>query len=159
MKKVITSLLLATTPLYAEPQWVLPPASFRVKLHTLPSCWISQYCQKSQPILNQIENQLVKDNNTETTQKTRQDKTKRKTNQQANQQPQNHQAIPSALPTQSQPIPSTTNSSASSNTQQTTYSNNNHKSATIYKSATINKLFTNTVFLSVPSTHSSWYNN
>jgi len=152
MKKLITVLLLATTPLYANQQWVLPPASFHIKLHTLPSCWISKYCQKSQPILNQIETQLVKDNNTETTQKTKQNKPKHK------KQPtqQTHSSVtastsqPALLP-QSQPTTSATNSSVSSNTQQTA----SHHS---HKSTKNNKLFTNTVFLSIPPTHSSWYN-
>jgi len=157
MKRLISVLLLATTPLYAEPQWLSPTPSFHVKLPSLPSCWISQYCQKSQPILNQIEKQLVKNNNMETKQKTNQNKPKHKKQpaQQPSQTPQsattNTQTLPLSPP-QSQPTTSATNSSVSSNTQQTA----SHHS---HKSTTNNKLFTNTVFLSVSPTHSSWYNN
>ena len=164
MKKLVTTLLLATTPLYAEPQWLPPTPSFHVKLPSLPSCWISQYCRKSQPILNQIEKQLVKNNNTKPTQKTKQDKTKQETKQALQkqqlqktmpQQPQHQQQSqnynPPLSPPQSQPTTSTTNSSVSSNTQQTA----SHHS---YKSTKNNKLFTNAVFLSVSLTHNSWYN-
>jgi len=156
MKKLVTTLLLATTPLYAEPQWLPPTPSFHIKLPSLSSCWISQYCQKSQPILNQIENQLVKNNNAETTQKTKQNKPKHKKQptQQPSQTPQSaatNTQTPPISPPQSQPTTSATNSSGSSNIQQTAF---HHR----HKSTTNSKLFTNTVFLSVPPTHSSWYN-
>jgi hypothetical protein len=93
MKKLTTALSLALSITYAEPQW-LPPTPTRLP-HTisfippsLPSCWINQYCN-NQPILNQIENQLVKNNNTVTNQSS---PTISETNQQSqNQQTQNNQ--------------------------------------------------------------------
>jgi len=70
MKKLTTVLLLAISIAYATPQWLPPSSLFLISQPSLSSCWINQYCNNTtkQPILNQIENQLTKNNNIETKQ-------------------------------------------------------------------------------------------
>jgi len=147
MKKIVTALLLSTTYLYADPQWISTDSSPHIKLHMLPSCWISKYCHKSksQPIINQIDKQLVRDNNVET----KQGKNRKPTNrtQPYQQQPQNRQPQLPVPPQQSQPTLPVTNNSVSRNTLQAT------------SPCHSNKLFTNTVFLSLPPETQSWNND
>jgi hypothetical protein len=96
MKKLTTALSLALSITYAEPQWLPPTPTLHLKPSLLHSCWVTQYCNKpnNQPILSQIKNQLVKNNNTGTnqTQSSQSSPTISETNQQSqNQQTQNNQ--------------------------------------------------------------------
>jgi len=162
MKKLLTALLFTTAPLYATPQWILPPTSIHINLYTLPSCWISKYCNKqnNQPIINQIEDQLVRNNNVTTNQEVKQKtntnkETKQKTKNVAHQQPlqpPQSQAATNKTPLSAQtPVPPQ-QTPAQPQTPPTI-------SKTHSSSHNSHKLFTNTVYMSITPDHRAWYNN